>query len=171
MASIQQPIDRVFARSRAAVAATMFLVATVSVSVWSGRAFSDDNAEPQRLVATALRPVPLADPSAGSSAASTGRMEGGQTGGRWREGTRMIDEIGSFRHAGDRVTFVSADGKLKFDCLENLCMERVGRVIGDSPDVLQWSASGVITECAGTNYLLLSQAALKAPPSRHSRLP
>jgi hypothetical protein len=83
----------------------------------------------------------------------------------------MIDELGSFRRAGDRVTFVSADGKLKFDCLENLCMERVGRVIGDSPDMLQWSASGVITECAGTNYLLLSQAALKAPPPRHSRLP
>ena len=46
MASIKQPIDRVFARSRAAVAATMFLVATVSVSVWSGRAFSDDMPNP-----------------------------------------------------------------------------------------------------------------------------
>jgi len=109
--------------------------------------------------------------AATSAPSAVGRMEGGQAGGRWREGSRLIDQVGSFKLAGERVTFVSADGKLKFDCLENLCAERISRTITDSPDSLQWSVCGTVTECHGTNYVLLTQAVLKAPGSRQRRLP
>ncbi len=98
-------------------------------------------------------------------------MEGGQAGSRWREGSRLVDQVGSFKLAGERATFVSTDGKLKFDCLENLCAERVMRTITDSPDPLQWSVCGVVTECRGSNYLLLTQAVLKSAGDRPRRLP
>jgi hypothetical protein len=103
--------------------------------------------------------------------AAGGRIEGGPAGSRWREGSRLVDRVGGFKLAGERATFVSTDGKLKFDCLENLCAERVMRTITDSPDPLQWSVCGVVTECRGTNYLLLTQAVLKSTDNRQRRLP
>lgn len=113
---------------------------------------------------------PVAAPAVAATAAG-GRMEGGQAGSRWREGSRLVDQVGSFTLAGERATFVSADGKLKFDCLENLCAERVMRTITDSPDPLQWSVCGIVTECRGSNYLLLTQAVLKSADNRQRRLP
>jgi hypothetical protein len=149
---------------------TLFALSILG-AILAGRLLAADDQPPaERLASAPLRADPRAD-SAPTTPPAGGHIEGGQTNGRWREGSRMIDMSGSFRHAGDRVTFLSADGKLKLDCLENLCMERVARMIGDSPDVLQWTASGTITECAGTNYLLLSQAMLKAQLSRQPRLP
>ena len=98
-------------------------------------------------------------------------IQGGKVNGRWREGSRLIDQMGCFKSAGDRVTFVSTDGKLKFDCLENLAIERIAHTIGDSPDQLEWMASGVITECRGTNHLLVTQAVLKTKSTRRQRPP
>ena len=99
----------------------------------------------------------------------TPRIEGGQVSGRWREGSRLIDQLGYFKVTGDHVTFVSTDGKLKFDGLENLAIERIARTIGDSPDQLEWSISGVITEYRGANYLLVTQAVLKTKGTRSRR--
>jgi len=101
----------------------------------------------------------------------TPRIEGGQVSGRWREGSRLIDQLGCFKVTGDHVTFVSSDGKLKFDGLENLAIERIARTIGDSPDQLEWSISGVITEYRGANYLLVTQAVLKTKGTRSRRAP
>jgi hypothetical protein len=99
----------------------------------------------------------------------TPRIEGGQVSGRWREGSRLIDQLGYFKVTGEHVTFVSSDGKLKFDGLENLAIERIARTIGDSPDQLEWSISGVITEYRGANYLLVTQAVLKTKGTRSRR--
>ncbi len=92
---------------------------------------------------------------------SGARIEGGQVNGHWREGTRLIDQVGRFRATGDRLSFTSADGALHFDCLENLCGQRVARAVTDSPEPLVWTVAGVLTEFRGTNYLLLTQAVLK----------
>jgi hypothetical protein len=97
------------------------------------------------------------------------RIEGGQVNGRWREGSRLIDQVGSFRVTGDHVTFTSSDGKLKFEGLENLAIERIARTIGDSPDQLEWTISGIITEYRGANYLLVTQAVLKTKATRPRR--
>jgi hypothetical protein len=97
------------------------------------------------------------------------RIEGGQVNGRWREGSRLIDQVGSFRVTGDHVTFISSDGKLKFEGLENLAIERIARTIGDSPDQLEWTISGIITEYRGANYLLVTQAVLKTKSTRSRR--
>jgi hypothetical protein len=45
------------------------------------------------------------------------------------------------------------------------------RTIGDSPDQLEWSISGVITEYRGANYLLVTQAVLKTKGTRSRRGP
>jgi hypothetical protein len=103
--------------------------------------------------------------------AAAPQIEGGQVNGRWREGSRLIDKLGYFKLAGDRATFISTDGKLKFDGLENLAIERIARTIGDSPDQLEWSISGMITECRGANYLLVTQAVLKTKATRARRAP
>jgi hypothetical protein len=102
---------------------------------------------------------------------SSPHIEGGQVNGRWREGSRLVDQSGSFKLTGDRVTFISSDGKLKFDGLENLAIERIARTIGDSPDPLEWSISGLITEYRGANYLLVTQAVLKTKATRARRAP
>jgi hypothetical protein len=106
-----------------------------------------------------------------ADSASSPHIEGGQVNGRWREGSRLVDQMGSFKLAGDRVTFISSDGKLKFDGLENLAIERVARAIADSPDQLEWSISGLITEFRGSNYLLVTQAVLKTKAGRARRAP
>jgi hypothetical protein len=111
-----------------------------------------------------------AKPSA-TDAASAPHIEGGQVNGRWREGSRLNDQVGAFKLTGDRVTFISSDGKLKFDGLENLAIERIARTIADSPDQLEWTISGLITEYRGSNYLLVTQAVLKTKATRARRAP
>ncbi len=113
----------------------------------------------------------VAQSPAAKPAADAPRIEGGQVNGRWREGSKLNDQTGNFKLTGDRVTFVATDGKLKFLCLENLCIERVSRVISDSPDQLEWSVSGLITEYRGANYLLATQAVLRTKSDRLRRSP
>jgi len=110
-------------------------------------------------------------PSSAADQENKPRIEGGQVNGRWREGSRLIDQVGSFRVTGDHVTFTSTDGKLKFEGLENLAIERIARTIGDSPDQLEWTISGIITEYRGANYLLVTQAVLKTKSTRPRRTP
>lgn len=79
-----------------------------------------------------------------------------------REGTEIVDAVGQFRVTGDRVAFFTADGKGRFLVLENLNLQRIVRVLADSPIPLDWRVSGALTEYRGTNYLFVRSAVLKA---------
>jgi hypothetical protein len=50
------------------------------------------------------------------------------------------------------MMFYAADGERRFGVLENLNLERVARLVGETPDPLEWSVSGVVTEYQGGNY-------------------
>jgi hypothetical protein len=82
--------------------------------------------------------------------------------GRWREGSKLVDVVGQFQVSGDRAAFVPVDGKSRFPCLENLNSERVARIVGESPEALDWIVQGTITEFKGENYLLITQAVIRA---------
>lgn len=84
---------------------------------------------------------------------------------RLREGTKLTDQLGYFKVQGDGLVFYTADGKRHFNALENLAMERVARLVSESPDSLEWSVNGVITEFRGANFLLLTQAVVKSKSS------
>jgi hypothetical protein len=79
---------------------------------------------------------------------------------RRREGTKF-EGAGRFEITGDRVTFYPAEGQESFRVLENLALERVARVLGESREPRQWNVAGVFTEYQGGNYLLLSRAAVR----------
>ncbi len=121
------------------------------------------------LLATAAAKQSPADNPAGAPSdrkvepakSTAGQIEGHLTGGRWREGTKMVDIGGQFRVTGDRVTFFSVDGKSRFACLENLNSERIARMVSESPDSLEWVIQGTITEFRQENYLLVTQAVLR----------
>ena len=101
-------------------------------------------------------------------AAREGRKKGGDD-HRLREGTQVEKVSGHFKLTGDRVTFVTADGKQRFGGLENLALERVARVVKDSPAQLRWTIAGVITEYRGANYLLVTHAVLADETKDDSR--
>lgn len=75
-----------------------------------------------------------------------------------REGTILEHVTGRFRREGDRFLFVSQDQRWNVFVLENLMLERVGQLIGDSQRGLEWQVSGTLMEFQGGNYLLLSRA-------------
>jgi len=78
-----------------------------------------------------------------------------------REGDALTRAAGVFQMAGNRLTFVEADSRRKFTVLENLNLERVARIISDSPQETEWVVTGTVTEFQGTNYLLVVQATRK----------
>jgi hypothetical protein len=78
-----------------------------------------------------------------------------------REGTQLRDEPGRFIASGNRVTFIAADGT-NYIGLENLNLERVGKVVAASPEAVEWFVTGTVTEYQGSNYLLLSHTRRKA---------
>ena len=79
---------------------------------------------------------------------------------RVREGTQVEKIEGHFKLTGDRVTFITADGKQRFGGLENLALERIARIVKDSPAQLRWTIAGVITEYRSANYVLVTHAVL-----------
>lgn len=88
---------------------------------------------------------------------------------RAREGTRIVNQIGRFRTTGDRLTFQPAGSEKQYLGLENLALERVGKVLLDrhgEAEKLQWEVSGTFTEYRGTNYLFVTHAVLKTKPQR-----
>ena len=96
------------------------------------------------------------NPSAGDVAEETQQKED-----RLREGTELVDQPGTFRMTGDRITFFTELGRGRFVVLENLALERVGRAIEDNPQPLQWLVTGTITEFRGDNLLLIHRAVLR----------
>jgi len=87
---------------------------------------------------------------------------------RLREGTPVVNQVGYFRTAGDRLVFYKADGRARFIALENLNLERISNAITDKPTQLEWNISGTITEYRGANYLLVDRAILLAGRQRES---
>jgi hypothetical protein len=162
-------------RRRLAFISEMLLAAASGLIIPAANGFcANEPPSPASAKATDASPVGPRSSAAKPDAAdpvNSPRIEGGQVSGRWREGSRLIDQLGYFKVAGDHVSFISSDGKLKFDGLENLAIERIARTIGDSPDQLEWSISGIITEYRGANYLLVTQAVLKTKAARSRRAP
>ncbi len=85
---------------------------------------------------------------------------------RVREGTELVDQIGSFQVLGERVVFVAERDSQRFVALENLNLERIARTLASHPYPLQWKVSGRITEFRGNNFILVERAIGKAgtPP-------
>jgi hypothetical protein len=86
---------------------------------------------------------------------------------RLREGT-TLEVHGSFKQTGDRIMFYSAGDNRRLGTLENLNLERIARMVSESPDTLEWTVSGTVTEYQGANYLLVTRAVLKSKPQRRT---
>ena len=104
--------------------------------------------------------VPKADAPKAETAAS-GSKGATPTPSAIREGTELIDTVGQFRLTGERVAFFPADGKGRFLVLENLNLQRIVRILGDTTIPLDWKVSGEVTEYRGSNYLYVRSAVLK----------
>jgi hypothetical protein len=96
--------------------------------------------------------------------AATRVRSGEESQQRLREGSRLTDVAGQFDFAGDRIAFFPSQNKDSFRVLENLALERVSRILGESRDKPEWSVSGIITEFRGVNYLLVTKAIIKPAP-------
>ena len=108
-------------------------------------------------------PTPTAKtPAADVTPAQKSGIDGYQTNGRWREGTRLYQVQGIFSTNGDRLQFTTADGKVQILTTENLLAERVMRAIQESSDALTWTIQGTMTEYKGGNFLTLNYASILA---------
>lgn len=93
---------------------------------------------------------------------------------RQREGTRLSNQQGYFRGSGDGLTFHLRNSEEKYAALENLALERIGKVMSDRhdhPDQLNWNVSGFFTEYRGGNYLFITHAVLESKNRGRSALP
>jgi hypothetical protein len=78
-------------------------------------------------------------------------------------GEELVDQLGQFSTAGDRLVFVTADKKYRFIGLENLTLQHVAKSMEGHSTQLPWLVSGTVTEYRGAYYLLLSRAEVKSP--------
>jgi hypothetical protein len=85
---------------------------------------------------------------------------------RLREGSKLADVAGTFQFSGDRVAFSPDGSSDSLRVLENLALERVGRLLTEGRSARSWVVSGVITEFRGSNYLLLTKAVVKLEGDR-----
>jgi hypothetical protein len=153
-------IRDVLRRWRLALAYAALLVAAGSLAT-AQNLESTGPGGPSRLGASALRD------SAASSLSSSASNKPAE---RIREGTRLIDEVGTFQSVGDRVSFLPGGNKEALRVLENLALERIDRTLGESGNQQRpWIISGVITEFKGANYLLVSKAQLQEAESADNR--
>lgn len=122
------------------------------------------------LIVTGLLAQDDRTPGAGSartalprgSAAGPRRNDDEKLSERMREGTRLIDVVGSFQTAGDRVSF-HPDGKGEsYRVLENLALQRVDEYLAANRGTPTWTVSGVMTEFRGSNFLLLQKAVVRS---------
>lgn len=100
------------------------------------------------LALTAAEPSPRA-----GEVAPTGPVD------RLREGTKLVDQLGHFELSGDALSFYQEDGRRLLG-LPNVALERIGRLVAESPDRLVWTVSGLVTEYHNTNYLLVTHVVL-----------
>lgn len=85
-----------------------------------------------------------------------------------REGTELRDEPGHFLVVGARINFMSAAGE-QLIALENLNLERIGRIMTSTPDSVEWLVSGTVTEFQGGNYLWVKRATRKMKAGTEKR--
>ncbi len=85
---------------------------------------------------------------------------------RAREGTELVDQVGTFQVLGERVVFVAERNSQRLVALENLNLERIARTLASHPYPLQWKVSGKVTEFRGNNFILVERAIGRAatPP-------
>lgn len=132
---------------------TIFL-GTLAVVIVS-RAAGD---EPSGSVANV--PIPMS--AGGSSATPAGAAGTAKSNERLREGTKLVDVIGTFQSAGgDSISFSRDGGKESFRVLENLALQRIGQALENNLAGRQWIVSGIITEYRGANYLLVTKAVMR----------
>jgi len=78
---------------------------------------------------------------------------------RTREGSRLMEEQGSFVPAGDRYLFLTAD-QSRFVVLENLALQRIALSLSEPQTAPTWTVTGIVTEFRGANYLLVTRAVM-----------
>ena len=83
---------------------------------------------------------------------------------RLREGTQIVDRVGTIRVSGQRYVFHSSQDGTELRLLENLALERVIRTQDELREDRPWTVSGVVTEFQGENFLLLTRAVAKSSP-------
>lgn len=157
---IKRPVE---SRARALFSPWMALSAAVLIAGAVAVVIAQDAAQLPKRADPTPEPAPNSPADAAKSLTSAGgQIDGYLAGGRWREGSKLVDVPGQFKISGDRVAFHSLDGKTRFACLENLNSERVARIVGESPETLEWSVQGTITEFKSENYLLVTQAVINS---------
>jgi len=87
-----------------------------------------------------------------------------------REGTVLKNLAGTFKLAGDRITFCPSDQEAAFPVLENLALERIWGML-ESVGGRSWSVSGTVTEYRGRNYLLIDRAVVRFPGTQSTARP
>jgi hypothetical protein len=85
---------------------------------------------------------------------------------RQREGTKLIEQVGTFEFLGDRAAFLPSGAKESYRVLENLALERVSRQTIDTRGQQEWTISGTLTEFKGANYLLITKAVARVAPAQ-----
>lgn len=132
------------------------LAALAALAVWAGAGLGAEpaGAQPSDERGSGAEQPATAPPQTGATPAALEH--------RIREGTQVVEERGVFKITGERVTFFSGGARLRLVVLENLNLERIVRVITDSPEKQDWVVSGRITEFQGANYLLVEKAVLKS---------
>jgi hypothetical protein len=114
--------------------------------------------EPSGSVANVPTRMSAGGPGMGSQTAS-GTSKGSE---RLREGTKLVDVVGTFQSAGgDSISFSRDGGKESFRVLENLALHRVGQALENNLNAKHWVVSGIITEYRSANYLLLTKAVVQ----------
>jgi hypothetical protein len=86
-----------------------------------------------------------------------------------REGTAVQEQVGHFSVQGERVSFQTDGQSAGVLVLENLALERIVHQVTESPKLLHWKVTGVITEYRGQNFLLISRAQMQ--PTVRRELP
>lgn len=114
------------------------------------------------MLAATAQPPPQSAPKIMTA---PGKSEGREGSHRVREGTKLTDVVGSFQLTGDRYTFFPAESKDEsFRVLENLALERIARVLGESRTEKKWVINGVITEFKEANHILITKAMIQLAP-------
>jgi len=98
------------------------------------------------------------------SSAANGAVAAGKSSERLREGTKLIDVVGTFQSVGnDSVTFTPGpvgSNKESLRVLENLALQRVSQVLDENKGARLWTVTGEITEYKDANYLLLKKTVI-----------
>ena len=75
-----------------------------------------------------------------------------------REGTAFQGQNVIFRQIGNRTSALFQPGNERYTCLENLCLERVNKIVRETPEQTYWKIDGEFTEFQGENFLLIRRA-------------